>query len=166
MKHNIKTTNTFLTPALTEYLEKKLAHLAHFINRVSLLNLVREEDLPVYNEKTGSTNQHKFYYYQDEDYRSDFSLLANNSSGLNLLPSHKQFNYFLVIQGAIPEEKTKQIVTQISKSIEGVQLAAIISQEPVKGLGALLQDLEIHLTDLKRAKAGNQKRNMPLAEDQ
>lgn len=31
MKHNIKTTNIFLTPAITEYLEKRLSHLDKFI---------------------------------------------------------------------------------------------------------------------------------------
>ncbi|MFA6430331.1 MAG: ribosome-associated translation inhibitor RaiA [Candidatus Paceibacterota bacterium] len=32
MKHNIKMTNTFLTPAITEYVEKRLSHLDKFIN--------------------------------------------------------------------------------------------------------------------------------------
>jgi hypothetical protein len=139
--------------------------LVHFINRQTLLNLVREEDLPVYSEKTDSLNYFKFFHYQDDDYRSDFCLLANSNEGLNLLPAHKQFAYFLVIHGAIPEAKVKQILTQV-KSIAGVQLAAIIGQEPIKTLGPILQDLELHLTDLKTGKAEKDKRIMPPAENQ
>ena len=32
MKHNIKTTNFFLTPAITEYVNKRLSHLDKFIS--------------------------------------------------------------------------------------------------------------------------------------
>lgn len=139
--------------------------LVHYINSRSLLKMVREKDLPVYSEKSDSLNDFKFYHYQDEDYRSVFCLLGNSSSGLNLLSTHKQFSYFLVIQGAIPEEKVSQLVAQI-KSISGVQMAAVINQEPIRTLGPILQDLEIHLTQLNMGKAEKQKRIMPLAEDQ
>ncbi len=139
--------------------------LVHYINSRTLLNLVREKDLPVYSEKTDSLTDYKFFHYQDDDYRSVFCLLGNSSSGLNLLPLQKQFSYFLVIQGALPDEKVAQLVTQI-KSISGVQMAAVINQEPIRPLGPILQDLEIHLTELKKEKAEKQIRIMPLAEDQ
>ena len=139
--------------------------LVHYINSRTLLKLVREKDLPVYSEKANSLNDFTFYHYQDEDYRSVFCLLSNSSSGLNLLPLHKQFSYFLIIQGAIPQEKISQIATLI-KSISGVQMAAVINQEPIKTLGPILQDLEIHLTQLNKEYAEKLKRIMPLAEDQ
>lgn len=140
--------------------------LVHYINSHTLLKLVCESDLPVYSEKSNSLSDYKFFHYQDDDYRSVFCLLSNSSSsGLHLLPAHKQFSYFLVIQGAIPEERIAQLVSRI-KSISGVQMAAVINQEPIKILGPILQDLELHLTQLKREKAEKQKRIMPLAEDQ
>jgi hypothetical protein len=139
--------------------------LVHYINSHTLLKLVREADLPVYSEKSSSLNEFRFFHYQDEDYRSVFCLLGNSSSGIYLIPTHKQFNYFLVIQGAIPEERVTQLVARI-KSISGVQMAAVINQEPIKTLGPILQDLEIHLSQLKKEKAEKQKRIMPLAEDQ
>ena len=126
---------------------------------------MRKEDLPVYSEKTNSLNYFQFFHYQDEDYRSDFCLLANSSSGLFLLPSHKQFSFFLVVQGAIPDDKIHQLVARI-KPITGVQMAATINQEPIRALGPILQDLEIHLTELKKEKAESQKRIMPLSEEQ
>jgi len=142
-----------------------VVQLVHYINSRSFLKLVREKDLPVYSEKLNSLNEFSFFHYQDEDYRSTFCLLGNSSSGLNLLPSHKQFSYFLVIQGAIPQEKISQLAALI-KSISGVQMAAVINQEPIKTLGPILQDLEIHLTELNKEKAEKLKRIMPLSEDQ
>jgi len=139
--------------------------LVHFINSATLLNLVRVDDLPVYNEKSNSLNPYRFFHYPDEDYRSDFCLLSNSNGGPNLLPSHKEFNYFLIIQGAIPGDKITALVSQI-KSITGVQLAAIINQEPIKTMGPILQDLELHLSELKKLKVDRLKPFMPLSENQ
>jgi len=139
--------------------------LVHFINNATLLKLVRVDDLPVYNEKSNSLNPYKFFYYTDEDYRSDFCLLGNSNGGPILLPSHKQFSYFLVVQGGIPDDKISQLVSRI-KSITGVQLAAIINQEPIKSMGPILQDLEMHLSSLKKLKAEETKQFMPLSENQ
>jgi len=139
--------------------------LVHFINRQTLLNLVREDDLPVYSEKTDTLNYFKFFHYNDDDYRSEFCLLANFNDGINLLPTYKQFGFFLVIHGAIPDEKVKQLVTQL-KSIAGVQLAANMDQGPIKTIGMIMEDLELHLTELKKVRAKNHKRIMPAAEDQ
>lgn len=143
----------------------QVIQLVHFINSQTWLNLLREDDLPVYSEKTDSLRNYKFFHCVDEDLRSTFSLLSNNNEGISLLPSQKQFGFFLVIYGAIPSDKTKQLIAQI-KSISGVQMAADIKQEPGKVFGPILQDLELHLTDLKRVKSENEKRFMPSAEEQ
>lgn len=142
-----------------------VSQLVHFINRETLLNLVREDDLAVYAEKSDSLNYFKFFHYVDDDYRSDFCLLGNFNEGKHLILTHKQFGYFLVIHGAIPEGKVKQLLTQV-KSIAGVQLAALIGQEPIKTLGPILQDLELHLTELKKEKSDKKKCFMPSAENQ
>ena len=139
--------------------------LVHFINRQTLLNLIREDDLPVYSEKTYTLNYFKFFHYNDDDYRSDFCLLSNFNDGINLLPTHKQFGFFLVVHGAIPDEKVKQLIAQL-KAIAGVQLAASIDQGPIKMLAPILQDLELHLTELKKDKEEKNKQIMPRAEDQ
>jgi hypothetical protein len=139
--------------------------LVHFINRESLLKLVREKDLPVYNEKTDSVKEFKFFLYEDDDYRSTFCLVNNNNDGSFVLATHKQFNYFLFVFGAIPGDKVKQLISKI-KSIPGVQLAAIVPQEPVKQIESILIDLELHLTDLQSEKDNKQKQFMPLAEAQ
>ena len=53
MKHNIKTKEIFLTPAISDYVEKKLAHLDKFISPVDL------EKTICYVEIGKTTNHHK-----------------------------------------------------------------------------------------------------------
>jgi len=139
--------------------------LVHYINNLTFLNLVREEDLPVYSEKTDSLKHFKFYHCTDEDYRSEFCLLVNISDGINMIPALKQFTCFIIVNGAIPDEKVQEIVKQI-KPIAGVQLAASLVQDPKYGIGPVLLDLELHLADLKMKKSNNRTRYMPLSEDQ
>ncbi|MEI8048807.1 MAG: IPExxxVDY family protein [Bacteroidota bacterium] len=139
--------------------------LVHFINSTTILNLSREEDLPAYLEKAGKLICFRFFYHQNDEYRSDFCLLSNSSTGINLIPKLKHFTYFLVIQGAIPRDKVMHLIKQIN-SINGVQMAADIKPEEIPALGSILQDLELHLTELKKAKSENQKPFMPLSEDQ
>lgn len=142
-----------------------IIQMAHFINQKSLLNLVREADLPVYFEKTDNLVDFKFFHCQNEDYRSDFCLLGNSNSGINLLPSHKEFNYFLIALGAIPDYKISLLVSQI-KSINGVQIAANLPQKSNLAIPPILTDIELHLTELKKMKSEKQNLIMPLSEDQ
>ena len=139
--------------------------LVHFINSKSFLKLVRKDDFPVYSEKTNTQIESKFFHGEDQDFRSTFSLFCNNNEGVNLLPSHKQFGYFLVVYGAITDEKIKQLISQI-KSIPGVQLAAVIKQESIKLLEGILLDLELHLSAIKTEKTKKQKNFMDLSENQ
>lgn len=143
----------------------QVIQLVHYINRDSLLKLVREKDLPVYNEKTDTTKEFKFFLYEDDDFRSKFCLVNNNNDGSYVLPTYKQFNYFLFVFGAIREDKLKHLIGKI-KSISGVQMAAIVPQEPIKQIESILIDMELHLTDLQSERNNKQKHYMPLAEEQ
>jgi len=142
-----------------------IAQLVHFINSKSAINLAREEDIPIYNERTGGLNHHSFFYADDNNFLCSYCLLLNSSEGINILPTHKQFNCFLIVQGAIPDERISFLISSI-KSISGVQIAAQIKQETVKGLTPIIQDLELHLSDIKKQKDNELLRSMPYSQDQ
>jgi hypothetical protein len=142
-----------------------LAQLVYFINRDTHLNLVRESDLQVFSEKTETLEPFRFYYYFDEEYRSEFCLIGNHNEGRFMLPSQRQFGYFLFIYGSCTEQIIISIVKGF-KSIPGVQIAAVLPQSPIREMGGVLQDLEIHLTELKTAKDEIPKYIMPLSDDQ
>lgn len=142
-----------------------IIQMAHFINQKTSLNLVRKADLPVYFEKTKKLVDFKFFHCQNDDYRSDFCLLGNSNSGTILLPSHKQFNYFLIALGAIPNNKIAQLVLHI-KSISAVQIAANLDQNSIAGIPSILIDIELHLSEQKKIESEKQNLIMPLSEDQ
>lgn len=142
-----------------------LYRLVHHINQTTFLNLVCEKDIPVYFEKPGASFNFSFFHCRDEDSFTDFCMVSNSNEGLKLIPKLKQFNYLLILQGALPQEKCTQLVSRI-KDIQGVQIAASINQEPLPELGPILQDIELHLIELKKEKAGTLKNIMPSAEEQ
>jgi len=139
--------------------------LVHFINQQTILNLVCENEMPVYFEKQDASFNFRFYHCSNENMFSDFSLVSNSNEGLALIPKLRQFNFFLVIQGAIPASERTQLVSQI-KAIQGVQIAVALNQNPLPELGPVLQDVELHLIELKKEKAGKLKKVMPSAENQ
>lgn len=53
MKHNIKTTEIFLTPAIKDYLEKRISHLDKFISPEN------KDEIMCYAEIGKSTNHHR-----------------------------------------------------------------------------------------------------------
>ena len=53
MKHNIKTLDIFLTPAISDYIEKKIAHLDKFVSPEL------QEEVMCYSEIGKTGNHHK-----------------------------------------------------------------------------------------------------------
>jgi len=139
--------------------------LIHYINQVTSLSIYRTDELPVFNEKSESLTYYDFCTCYLEDFRTQVSLVSNNSGNEQLIPALRQLNYFLMIQGSMPEEKIGQLVTAI-KGITGVQLAALVKQETHKELANILQDLELHLLELKKKKEEEKRKIMPLSDDQ
>lgn len=70
MRHNIKMTNTFLTPAITEYVEKRLSHLDKFISPEEL------EVIMCYVDIGKTSNHHK----AGEIFKAEFTIHIGKKS--------------------------------------------------------------------------------------
>jgi ribosomal subunit interface protein len=70
MKHNIKTTNIFLTSAISEYLDKKLTHLDKFIKPED------KETVMCYVDIGKTTNHHK----TGDIFKAEFTLHIRGKS--------------------------------------------------------------------------------------
>lgn len=90
MKHNIKTTNTFLTPALTEYLEKKLSHLDKFISQEDM------ESTMCYVEIGKTTRHHK----NGDVFVAEYNLFVG---GKTLRAKKEEFDLYSAIDLATDE---------------------------------------------------------------
>ncbi len=139
--------------------------LVHLLNKQTLLQLVCEDDIPIYIEKQKQLIEFSFYYCENEDYRSSFCLVNNIYRTAVIIPSQKQLSYLLIIKGAIPSDKVSQLIAAI-KLIPGVQLAVLLDQKGMKYFESVMEDLELHLDSVKMKNASNEKRIMPSAENQ
>lgn len=142
-----------------------LVRLVHFINNNTPLQLSCTDDLEVFFEKLDDLVPFRFFYCRDEEYRSDICLVPNLADGLLLLPKIKEFNFLLVVRGAMPPERVKQITAAV-KRISGVRIATPVKQETIPELGPVLQEIEIHLIGITNQLANAKLRIMPRSEDQ
>jgi hypothetical protein len=126
--------------------------LVHYINQSLLINLVNEEDLPVYNAKINALSYFPFFSYHHPDLRTDFCLIANNNGSAFLIPSLKQINFFLLMQGAAYQQHIDSISGSLRK-IQGIQAAIPVNQSGIKEIGPLLEDIELHKIEIQK-KAG------------
>ncbi|MBK7173220.1 MAG: IPExxxVDY family protein [Bacteroidales bacterium] len=127
--------------------------LVHYINESLQINLINEEDLPVFNVKNDSLSYFPFFTYYHPDLRTDFCLIANNNNSTFLIPSLKQINFFLLMQGAAYQQHIDTVSASLRK-IQGVQAAILVNQSGIKEIGPLLEDIELHKIEIQK-KAGD-----------
>ena len=122
--------------------------LVHFINQFLEIDLANVDDLPVINTKSESFSFHSLYLFHHPDLRTDFCLVSNTDGTSTLIPSLKQINYFLLLQGAAYKQHVDSMIANIRK-IQGVQAVIAINQASIKEIGPILNDIELHILDLK-----------------
>jgi len=123
--------------------------LVHFINQYLEIELANVDDLPVVNPKSETFSFHSLYLFHHPDLRTDFCLVSNTDGTSTLIPSLKQINYFLLLQGAAYKQHVDSMITNIRK-IQGVQAVIAINQASIKEIGPILDDIELHILDLKQ----------------
>jgi hypothetical protein len=122
--------------------------LVHFINKFLEVDLANVEDLPVFVPKADTFSYFPLYLYHHPDLRTDFCLIANSNGTSPLIPSLRQINYFLLLQGAAYKQHVDEFIVSIRK-IQGVQAAISINQSNIKEIGPILEGLEMHILEMK-----------------
>jgi len=120
MKHNIKMTNDSLTPAISEYVEKRLAHLDKFI---------KPEDLEVamcYVDIGKTTNHHK----TGDIFKAEFTL---HIGGKSLRAVSEKEDLYSAID-SVNDEMTKAIKTQKEKKNSFIRKGGAKIKNILKGL--------------------------------
>jgi hypothetical protein len=123
--------------------------LVHFINKHLGVQFASVDDLPYYDTKAGKAVPYPMFWFKDIDLRTDFCLLCNSNGTSTLIPSLKQLNFFLLIQGGAYQNHIDEMVNGIRR-IQGVQAAIAIAQSSIKEIGPLLEDIELHILDLSQ----------------
>jgi len=123
--------------------------LAHFINKNLGIDLVNQEDLPVYLSKTNTLCDFPYFSYYHPDLRTDFCLIGNYNGTHYIFPALKQLNFILLFQGAAYQQHINDYIALIRK-IQGIQAAIHVNQSGIKDLNGFLEDLELHKIEIQK----------------
>lgn len=130
-----------ITTTLRDY------RIAHFLNKALDIDLKAIDDLPVYLEKLKHTARFPIFWYYHRHLRSDFFLAANSNGEMLMLPTLRNFNYFLIIKGDAPDNRFSD-VPKLLREIQGIQAVYPIEPESVKIIPFILADLELHMIEV------------------
>lgn len=123
--------------------------VAHFLNQALNIKLVSVADLPVYSAKLKRFSTYSFYTCHSSNIRTDIYLVANSNGETKMIPDQKQIDYWLIMKGSAPQEYFDNLVIKL-RTIPQVN-AYRLQPDSIRDLASIIQDLEIHLVELKIA---------------
>lgn len=121
--------------------------LAYFINRDTGFHFEREDDLPVYSEKSKVLKEYSFFRYFDPDKRTSYYLFSNDHENGKMIEQYSQANFFLMISDNRNPEDSKNLQSQLRK-ITSVTFVFVAVLDKIKDLEGILHDLELHEINL------------------
>ncbi len=99
------------------------------INRSLNIELSREDELKISNEKKRKEAYFNQFHYEDPINFLHYHLLANKSAGAFLLPELKRVDYLLMLRGDAAEETKEEILQQL-KNLAGIE--ALFAANPAE----------------------------------
>jgi len=118
--------------------------LAYFINKETILQLERLDDLPIFSEKLKVMRNFCLYSWSDNDRRIDHFLIKNDHPGGKMIEQYSQANYFLLTKGVLNGDGNKTMQS-ILRKIVSVTFVFVPDINKIKELDGILHDLEIHV---------------------
>lgn len=122
--------------------------LLYFTDKSLGLSFAKLEDLPLY-DRNGKIGDFSFYRYTNEDKQLNFYLISNKSKGQIALSEFRNFDYFLLIDNHIKAAYQRDLLKNL-RLIPILQAAMNIPIDNVKDLDILLEDIELHLINLRK----------------
>ena len=132
--------------------------LTWFMNKVLNFKLSKQKDITVYNEKKERLSS--FSFYCDEQYENMlvFYFISNRNAESEVLAyEQKQIDFLFLIKGPLKKIQLDEILQNI-KSISNIQTAFLIDDSSIKNLDSLMEDIELHLLDVSKAKKQSNKK--------
>jgi hypothetical protein len=118
--------------------------LAFHINRESDLSLVKNSDLPVFDEKEEKLIEYPIFTFYEAERRMYYYLIGNNSSSSKMISAYKQADFIFMLKGQPDNEKMLALIS-IFRKINGIQLVFPLENGKIKNLEGIMSDLELHM---------------------
>lgn len=122
--------------------------LLYFANKALGFYFNKLTDLPLYS-KTDKLGDFSFYHFYNDEWRMNFYLFSNKNQSQVAIPDYRNLDYFLLIDDLIEADFMREILNKL-RSIPVLQAAMTIPSTNLKDLDILLEDIELHLIELKK----------------
>lgn len=109
--------------------------VAWHMNQLFGFNMIRN-DINV-ADKEGITHEYATFRHRDPDNHLHYILLNNQSDGIPLIRSYRQFNLLMLVEGYIDMFDPDQFIDKLQHD-ESFQLVMEVSTEPLKKFQFLL----------------------------
>lgn len=119
--------------------------LSFYLNKALDFKLKKIDDFNQLDERLESHPYSVFYYYCP-DFHSTFCLLSNHHADMKLIPSLKQFDYFLVFQKNLNAPQKQELIRKIKK-VPNMIMAYEIDYTKMNKVNYLITDLELQLIE-------------------
>ena len=119
--------------------------LCYQLNKVLGFKLKRLEDFNQLDENQ-NTHPYSIYYYHYPDGHSDFCLISNHHAEMKLLPSLKQFDYFLLFERSLSDSQKASLLQKIKK-VPNMIMAYEIDYSKINRINYLITELELQFLE-------------------
>ncbi len=89
--------------------------LSWAINKHLGINLIRAENLIVYNEKFDVEQEFSLFVYEDEDSMLKYNLISNKCDNGYFIPELSNIDFFLQIQGEVYNNYTRNLLDKLKR---------------------------------------------------
>lgn len=123
--------------------------LIYFASNTLGFSFNKLEDIPLYDKK-GKVGDFSFYHFEDEVNHLNYYLFSNKNQGQIAVSAYRNFDYFLLIDNKIEAVFQRALLSNL-RSIPILQAAMPIPLNSLKDIDILLEDVELHLIEIKKA---------------
>jgi hypothetical protein len=124
--------------------------LSYLLNNNLGIFFTKHDDLRISAAGSRDETEFSFYLFRDEERLNTYYLIANRSQDFVLVPELKQFDFLLVVEGAIGTGE-KEFLLKIIRGIPGVLTVVENELTGIKNYENLLTDVEMHMMNIQKS---------------
>ena len=124
--------------------------LVHYLNKQFDTKFCKIQDI-IFYDKNGSLGEFPFYYHRNSDLKIDYYIFSNRSDKNILLSKYRNFEFIVLFEVSSYAIPLKDILREM-RHIKNLSAALEIPLNTIKNLGAILEDIELHLLDVSSNK--------------
>lgn len=119
--------------------------LCFHLNKILGFKFKKIEDFNKLDENQ-NTHPYSIYYYHCPNSNSDFCLISNHHAEMKLLPSLKQFDYFLLFERNLSASQKTALLQKI-KTVPNMLMVYEIDYSKINRINYLITELELQLLE-------------------